>query len=233
MPKPALDLAPGLAPRLSCARTRWALFAAAALCSGCASGEARSLGPVQPVQPATPSSPASLLRDAGWERVQLEPLALSLSLPDAAAWRDAGGRDWHRLEHVATGSVLSVTRFRAPASVAASECAARAGLALTTNGPGEASAVEVRRVEGQPGTHSELAVRVEPDGPTALRGEVVAATAGFRACAALRLETRVEGDGREVEVARRLAVFAERVVPSLAFNRVEDRIQKKSDPIGL
>ncbi len=233
MPKPALHLAPGHAPRLLRARACRALFAVAALCSGCAGAEARSSGPVEPVQPATPSSPALLLRDAGWERVRLEPLALSLALPDAAAWRDAGGRDWHRLEHGPTSSVLSVTRFRAPASVAASECAVRAGLALTTSGEDDASAVEVRRAEGQPGTHSELVVRVEADGPTALRGEVVAATAGFRACAALRFETRVDGDGREVEVARRLAVVAERVVPSLAFDRIEDRIQKKSDPIGL
>jgi hypothetical protein len=233
MPKAALVLQPGLAPRLACAPACWALVALAALCSGCAGGETRSLRPVQPVPPATPSSPALLLRDAGWGRIQLEPLALSLSLPDAAAWRDAGGHDWHRLEHAPTSSLLSVTRFRAPASVAAGECAVRAGLDLTANSADEANAVEVRPVEGQPGTHSELVVRVEPDGPTALRGEVVAATAGFRACAALRFETRVDGDGREVEVARRLAVFAERVVPSLAFDRIEDRIKKKSDPIGL
>lgn len=233
MPKPALALQPGLVPRLACARTCRALLATLALCSGCAGGEVRSLGPVQPVPPTTPSSPALLLRDAGWERVRLEPLALSLSLPDAAAWRDAGGRDWQRLVHAPTSSVLSVTRFRAPASVAASECAVRAGLALTADGADEANAIEVRRVEGQPGTHSALVVRVEPDGALALRGEVVAATAGFRACAALRFETRVDGDGREVEVARRLAVFAEWVVPSLAFDRIEDRIQKKSDPIGL
>ena len=174
-----------------------------------------------------------LLRDAGWERVALEPLALSLALPDAAAWRDAGGRDWRRLEHAPTGSVLSITRFRAPAAVAAAECARRAGLTLSPSGAEDSGELEVRRVDGEGGTHSELVVRVEPDGPSALRGQVAAATAGFRACAALRLETRVDGDGREVEVARRLAVFAERVVPSLEFDRIEDRVQKKSDPIGL
>jgi hypothetical protein len=97
----------------------------------------------------------------------------------------------------------------------------------------DAGELEVLHLQGEAGTHSEVVVRVEPDGPTALRGEVTAAVAGLRACAALRIETRVDGDGREVEVARRLALFAEGVVPSLAFDRVEDRIRKKSDPIGL
>lgn len=228
--KPALDLAPELTPH----RLRWALLVAAGFCWGCGAGEARPRGPSdEPIQPAAPSSPAVMLRDAGWERVALTPLALSLALPDAAAWRDAGGRDWHRLEHGATSSVLSITRFRAPASVAASECAARAGLALAKDGADDASELEVQSIEGEGGTRSELVVRVVPDGPTALRGEVSAATAGFRVCAGLRFETRVDGDGREVEVARRLALVADRVVPSLTFDRVEDRIQKKIDPIGL
>lgn len=224
----ALDLAPELTPLRAC----WALLIAAGFCVGCGANEPRLREPVEPIRPATPSSPAVALRDAGWERVSLAPLALSLELPDAATWRDGGGRDWHRLEHGASGSVLSVRRFRAPAAVAASECAAQAGLDLA-NDAEDASELEVLRVEGQPGTHSELMVRVEPDGPAAVRGEVTAATAGPRACAALRLETRVDGDGREVEVARRLALFANRVVPSLEFDRVEDRIEKKSDPIGL
>ena len=224
----ALDLAPELTPLRAC----WALLIAAGLCGGCGANEPRSRGPVEPIRPAMPSSPAVSLRDAGWERISLGPLALSLALPDAAAWRDAGGRDWHRLEHGPSNSVLSITRIRAPASVAASECAARAGIAVA-NDAEDASELEVLRLEGEAGTHAEVVVRVEPDGPTALRGEVTAATAGLRACAALRIETRVNGDGREAEVARRLALFAERVVPSLAFDRVEDRIKKKSDPNGL
>lgn len=228
---PARSLAPDL--------TRWALSSwrfsvVAALCFGCGASEPGARGPAEPSRPPPPpSSPAVLLRDSGWGRVTLEALALSLELPDSLAWRDAGGRDWRRLEHRESNTVLAVTRFRAPASVAARECAARAGLGLGAAGADDSSQIEARSIEGAHDTHSLLSVRVEPDRPGALRGELEAATAGFRVCAALRLETRVDGDGREAEIARRLALFADGVVPSLAFARVEDRIQKKSDPIGL
>jgi len=210
------------------------LVVAAGFCWSCAASEPGTRAPAAPAGPEAPSVPAIALRDAGWGRAGVESLALSLELPDSAAWRDAGGRDWRRLEHRASHTLLAITRFRAPASVAARECAAQAGLTLgSTTGTDDGGELEVRSIEGAHGTHSVLSVRVEPDGPGALRGELEAATAGFRACAALRLETRVDGDGREVELARRLALFADGVLPSLAFDRVEDRVQKKSDPIGL
>jgi hypothetical protein len=96
--KPALNLAPELTPLV-----RRALLVLAGFCWGCGASEPRSRGPSEPIQPTIPSVPSVLLRDAGWGRVELEPLALSLALPDAATWRDAGGRDWRRLEHGSRG----------------------------------------------------------------------------------------------------------------------------------
>jgi hypothetical protein len=76
------------------------------------------------------------------------------------------------------------------------------------------------------GLRTELAATVgSPGADGTLSGRLEAASAGFRVCVALRVELRVKGGGRESELARRLALFSERVVPSLSLRGIEDRVR--------
>jgi hypothetical protein len=164
--------------------------------------------------------------------VHIAALSLSLELPEAGRWRAEGGRDWYRLVHEATDSTLEIRRSRVPVTARPSDCAAEAGLALG-DGDAEASATSVDRRSGvTPGDlRFELAVRVDlPASGPGLVGSVETAAVGARACVAIRLRTGVDGIGGEAEVARRLGVFADRVLPSLTLVRVEDRIVIPREP---
>jgi hypothetical protein len=161
--------------------------------------------------------------DSGWQRVAVPSLALSVELPDAGAWRHAGGRDWVRLVYRDGEASLELRRFRAEPAVRAVDCASRAGFSREAEGEG---LVERRVLEVSNGLRTELAATVgSPGADGALTGRLEAASAGYRVCVALRAELRVKGGGRESELARRLSLFSERVVPSLALRGIEDRVR--------
>jgi hypothetical protein len=202
--------------------------------AGCAAGggASRAPGPTAVVAPPSAPAPSLPMPDSGWQRIAVPSLALSVELPDAGAWRRAGGRDWVRLVYRDGEASLELRRFRAEPAVRALDCASRAGLSWEEDGEG---LVERRMFEVDDGLRTELAATVgsaSADGT--LSGRLEAASAGFRVCIALRVELRVKGEGRESELARRLSLFSDRVVPSLALRGIEDRVRGEGvlDPSG-
>jgi hypothetical protein len=176
--------------------------------------------------------------DTGWGRLELADMALTLEVPDARGWRAGGGRDWLRLVHGQSDSTLEVRRFRASPRVRPSECAVEAGLAIASD-PAEAGSIERRSLLTAGELRIDLGVALEPlslerpherDQGGGLAGSVEAAAAGFRVCVAVRFRTTVQGAGSEAEIARRLGVFADRVVPSLTLVSIEDRVGAPGDP---
>jgi hypothetical protein len=198
--------------------------------AGCAApgGAARAPGPKTVVVPSSAPAPSLRMPDRDWQRVAVPSLALSVELPDAGAWRSAGGRDWVRLVYRDGEASLELRRFRAEPAVRALDCASRAGFSWEGEGEG---LVERRLVEPGNGLRTELAATVgSPGADGTLSGQLEAASAGFRLCVALRVELRVRGEGRESELARRLSLFSERVVPSLALRAIEDRVRGEGTP---
>jgi hypothetical protein len=170
--------------------------------------------------------------DGSWQRIAMPSLALSVELPDAGAWRRAGGRDWVRLVYRDGEASLELRRFRAEPAVRALDCASRAGFSWEEEGEG---LVERRTFEASDGLRTELsATVVSPGADGTLSGRLEAASAGFRVCVAMRIELRVRGAGREAELGRRLSLFSGRVVPSLALRAIEDRVRSEGllDPSG-
>lgn len=214
--------------------------------AGCA-GTARVTSAAEPLPAALEPAPRGMtaVPDHSWERLAVPALAVSLELPDAAGWRPAGGRDWVRLVHRSGEASIELRRFRAEATVRTSDCARRAGFswpgdgdvteaAREIDGGGGDSAVafeagevlERRELDGTDGLRIELLVMAGAlDRAGGLGGRIEASAAGLRVCVAARAQVRVLGEGREAELARQLALFSSRALPSLALSTVEDRVQ--------
>jgi hypothetical protein len=200
-----------------------------AACSGTAAVEPRAAGPgAFTAAPASTTPRALPFPDAEWRRVTLDTLALSLELPDAHAWQSAGGMDWVRLIHRGGESSLELRRLRAEPTVRPADCASRAGFSWETATDG---IVERRTFDGRDGLRGELVASIEaPTADGALAGRLEAVSVGFRVCLAVRLRTHARGEGREAELARRLLLFGERVVPSLSLHGIEDRVTGPDEP---
>jgi hypothetical protein len=202
------------------------------LLAACQNAAAPAREPRPGPEPRARPAPSFPLLDAEWGRLQVEALALSLELPDARGWRHGGGRDWVRLVHSSSESSIEVRRFRAEATVRPEDCATRAGFPPDPpSGEEDAELLDRRLIEGHAGLRIQVTTGVGPPGPDGtLTGAVGAAAAGFRVCVALRLRTQVRGEGGAAELARRLALFTERVVPSVALIDIESRIRPPGEP---
>jgi hypothetical protein len=156
---------------------------------------------------------------------------VSLEIPDADGWRAGGGRDWIRLVHPESDTELELTRFSAEPSVQPAACAARAGISLGAEPAESASLLDRRALTLENDLRVEFAVSASnQSGGSGLVGAIDAAAAGIRVCVGLRLRTLVAGREREAELGKRLALYAERSIPSLALDRAEQRVTAPAAP---
>ena len=199
----------------------------ALLTCACRGPEAAPRSSLPQPRAAEPLPSAVFMPNGGWNRIELPDMALTLEVPDAQGWRAAGGRDWLRIEHPASDSSIELRRVRIAAHARPSDCASEAGLEFTTRDPSEW--LEQRSLLTPAELRIDLAVGLAPAKDQMLVGSVEAAAVGSRTCVGIRIRTAVQGVGSEPEIARRLSVFADRVVPSLALLRVEDRVAVPDD----
>lgn len=165
------------------------------------------------------------LRDERWERTRIARLAVTLELPNASGWREGAGGSWAELEHTQSHSRLELNLTRAERLVRPEDCEARARLGHPElPRPADGEALDRLRVGVPRGflTYATLSVN-EAEG-SMLEGHVTAFGAAVSRCFAFHFVTRVSGAGGENEVARRLGLVMERMLPSLALSAVDDRV---------
>ncbi|HYO98260.1 MAG TPA: hypothetical protein VER33_27335 [Polyangiaceae bacterium] len=202
------------------------LVALLALPPSCA-GERTPARASPPAPTATPREQHTAApEELRWGRLQLPALAASIELADAARFRLESTRDWTRLRHLPTDSLLELSLTRAERLVRPADCEARARLMRADlPAPEGEEVVDRQRLAVPAGFTSELVVSVEtlPGGEN-VQGHVLAFGAAISRCFALHYVTRTTGAAAPVEVARRLQSVVTRVLPSLRFREPDQRV---------
>ncbi|MFZ5895972.1 MAG: hypothetical protein ACOY0T_33255 [Myxococcota bacterium] len=178
-----------------------------------------TLAPV--VQPAAAPPPDSAL-----ETVQLARLAVAVDLPDAGRWKDTGTARWVRLQHASTQSLLEISTSRERRLVQPTECEQRARLEHPDlPRPAEGEALEQRRIKLRGELSGQVTVSLDNVSADELAGHVTLFAAGIGRCLIAHFSTRVVGTTRDEEVARRLRLVVDRVMPSLTLLSADQRVQ--------
>jgi hypothetical protein len=207
-----------------------ALIALAELSPACHPVAPATPPTVQRSEPPTRSEPpvdpaVVALRDSGWGKLELARIALELSVPEAQSWREVAGKHWVELEHAPSHSRLELTVKRAARLVRPEECEAEARLEHPDLPRVEAESAIERRSLTLPGDlRGELSVSLEDVGDT-LVGHATLFGASVGRCVAMHFVTRVRGAGRDHEVARRLRLVVDGVLPTLSVRTADARIQ--------
>jgi hypothetical protein len=179
--------------------------------------------PSSPPGPA-PAAPAEAsFEGTRWGTYHSRRFELSLGLPDGSSWKiDDHHSPWMRAGHEATRSTLLLRSWSEDQNVTRKACYARARewepalpdidvLTLIDDG--------MRKVMGD--KDARVAVGVVPPGaPEATTGGFVVAIVGsVRRCLVVAFQTQAGGPAAGDEVAGRLALVADRLVPSLKLDQ--------------
>jgi hypothetical protein len=158
-----------------------------------------------------------------WGTFHSKRFELSLGLPDGGAWKiDDHRTAWLRATHASTRSSFSLRSWTEDMNVTRKSCYARA----RTWEPGlpdlEGQLLIDDKVRVLLGTHdARVAVgvdaRADPDPVTG--GFVVAIVGDIRRCVVVAFETETRGAAAQDEVADRLAIVADRVLPSMKLDQ--------------
>jgi hypothetical protein len=190
-----------------------------AFVAACASAPAPAPVSAPPPQ-ASASAPASF-EGARWGTFHSKRFDLSLGLPDGSAWKiDDHRSPWLRASHESTHSTLLARSWSEDQNVTRKACYARAreweaalpeidGAGLIDDG--------MRKVLG--GEDARVAVGIDARVSPGVGGFVVAIVGSIRRCMVFAFQTRAEGQGAEDEIASRLALVAERFVPSIKLDQ--------------
>jgi hypothetical protein len=177
--------------------------------------------------PAARSTPAApVLADRGWSIRALPRLALSVSLPEAARWRELPGGRWARLEHAASHSLLELSQSRARRLATPEECAQKAYLERPDlPRPAASEALDHRRVTLPHDVLADVTVSLENASADEIVGHVTLFGASVGRCVSAHFSTRVGGADRDQEVARRLRMAVDGIVPSIEQLVADQRVQ--------
>ena len=178
--------------------------------------------------PASASAPpsATLFPDSGFQRFALARFSLTFELPDGATWRKAPGPGWARFLHAQSGSRLELNLTRAERLVRPEDCEARARLEHPElPQPARDEALDRQRLAVPRGFLTDATLSVSDAAPGTLEGHLIAFGATVSRCFALHFVTPVSGAQAEREVARRLGLVMDRVLPSLALREIDDRVR--------
>jgi hypothetical protein len=189
---------------------------------GCAASpvapRARRLGQT----PTATYEPA--LQDRAWGVLRSPALGLKLALPEARGWLDTGerraGAGWE-LRHEATGSTLSLRRWRASRLPRVDACEAE----LRQRTPELASVDETnlvaqREVRVPEGFVTRITLLALPGSGARFKGQALAVGAGVGECLAAIAHTEC---ANEAELAERLRLL-DAALGHLRLSHVEDRV---------
>ena len=200
------------------AHARVAVIAAVVFISGCGSAP-------QPAAEAAPSSsalPSSKTFDGtAWATFHSKRFELSLRLPDGPAWRiDDHRSPWLRATHEGTRSKIVLRSWREDENVTRGACYARArawdpslpdldALRLLEDGVRPLDSQSARVIVGLAGA---------ADAPS-IGGFVLAIVGEVRRCLVVAYETEAKGAAAEGELADRLAIVADRLLPAIKLDQ--------------
>lgn len=174
----------------------------------------------------TTATPSQSFADGGWQPRAIRRLALSVQLPEASRWRELGGSRWVRLEHAASHSLLELSTSRERRLVTPEECEQRARLERPElPRPGESDALDRRRMKLPNDTFTNVTVSLEESGPDEIVGHVTFFGASVGRCLVGHFATHVAGPERDQEVARRLRMAVDGILPSLSPAVADQRVQ--------
>ena len=181
-------------------------------------------------QPARPLASTAVgayepaLQDRAWGVLRSPVLGLKLALPEARGWLDTGehraGAGWE-LRHEATGSTLSLRRWRASRLPRVDACEAE----LRQRTPELASVddtnlVGQREVRVPEGFLTRITLLALPGTGPRLKGQALAVGAGVGECLAAIAHTEC---ANEAELAERLRLL-DAALGHLRLSHVEDRV---------
>jgi hypothetical protein len=184
---------------------------------------------VQAPHPPPPSDPGGAeqartsFERARWGTFRSRRFELSLGLPDGARWKiDDHRANWLTAEHPPSRSSLWLRTWPEDGVATRKLCYARAREWLSSLPDLDGAPLIEDRVRPLfAGLDTRVAVGVEaPEaGATGAVGFVVAAGAGVHRCVVVAFRTRAEGAGGEDEVAARLLLVSERLLPAVQLDQ--------------
>jgi hypothetical protein len=188
-------------------------------CSGSASGPPPLLGRAEDGAP--PGSSAAFERGR-WGTFHSRRFELSLSLPDGSGWKiDDHNTRWLKMAHAATRSRLWLRKWSEDQLVTRKGCYERAREWESTLPDLEAGPlIDDGMRRPFEGLDARVAVGVRPGqaAGAADGGFVVAAVGEVRRCIVVVYQTEADGQTAPDAVAGRLAVVADRLLPSVKFD---------------
>jgi hypothetical protein len=182
--------------------------------------------PPQPAAPAVPASsappPATSFDGMAWATFHSKRFELSLRLPDGPAWRiDDHRSPWLRATHDGTRSKIALRSWREDENVTRGACYARArgwdpslpdldASRVLDDGVRAMGTESARVVVGLAGTAA---------GAPSIGGFVLAIVGDVRRCLLVAYQTEAQGPAAEGDVADRLAIVAERLLPTIKLDQ--------------
>jgi hypothetical protein len=178
--------------------------------------------PAAEVAPLPSAAPiAKSFDDAKWATFHSKRFELSLRFPDGPAWRiDDHKSPWLRATHEATRSKIALRSWREETNVTRAECYARArGWDPTLPDLDAARLLEdgVRPLDNQ-SARVVVGLGGAPGSPL-VGGFVLAIVGEVRRCLFVAYQTEAEGAAGEGDIADRLAVIADRLLPTIKLDQ--------------
>ena len=202
--------------RIALAALLFAVFVA------CAGAEPAPAAAVDARTPAPTAAPASFQKTR-WGTFHSKRFELSLGLPDGAAWKIDDHRSaWLRATHVPTRSALLIRSWSEQENVTRKACYARArewesGLPDLDVQP--LIDDQLRALFGHRDARVAVGVLVGGGAEPKTGGFVVAIVGDVRRCMLVAFQTEASGAAAADEVADRLAIFSDRVLPGVKVDQ--------------
>jgi hypothetical protein len=186
---------------------------------GCAGSAAAPASPATAPGDATVSAGNGSFQGARWGMFHSKRFELSIGLPDGAAWKiDDHRTSWLKATHDATHSALAFRSWSESDNVTRKGCYARAREWDSTLPDLDAQPLigdELRAVLGHRDARVAVGVVVGSPGAPRTGGFVVAIVGDVRRCILVSFRTEASGPAAADEVADRLAIVSDRVLPGM------------------
>jgi hypothetical protein len=167
--------------------------------------------------------PNGTFQGTRWGTFHSKRFEMSIGLPDGAAWKiDDHRSGWLRAEHPGTRSTFALRFWSEADNVTRKGCYARAREWDPELPDLEAQALIDDRMRpwlGFRDARVAVGVAVRPGSAPATGGFVVAIVGDVRRCALAAFRTEAEGAAAQDEVADRLVVVSDRVLPSMKLDQ--------------
>jgi hypothetical protein len=189
--------------------------------AACASAPAPAPGPSAP--PQAPASAPATFEGARWGKFHSKRFDFSLALPDGSAWKiDDHRSKWLDATHAATHSSLLARSWNEEQNVTRKACYAQArewervlpdldSQPLIDDG--------IKKVLGNEDARVAVGLDARTPSTQGIDGFVVVIVGSVKRCMVFAFQTHADGQGAGDEIASRLAIIAERFVPSLSLDQ--------------